>query len=292
VAKPQWGDLPDAARAAVTARCGTVIKAESTERGIMPGLAVRLYLEDGASLFLKGIPHDSHAARLYARERVANLAMADCSPAPLMLWAEEADGWLLLAFQFIEGGRKADLSPGSADISRVLETITRLSGSSHRLPPVAVNLTMLHEKAAMLLADMPDGPRWEMYADTLSVLDLSDLDGDAFLHYDLHAGNLMVTDRAVYVLDWSYACRGAAWIDSVMLLPRLIQAGHTPDQAEVLISALPGWRDAPSASVTGLAALWTIFREYKALYGPEEGRGFRRQAAEAGRAWIAHRTRR
>lgn len=80
-------------------------------------------------------------------------------------------------------------------------------------------------------------------------------------------------------------------MDAVLLLPRLIEAGHTPAQAEALMADVPAWNTAPADSVAGLAVLWTMFREYKALYGPEDLRAFRSRAAEAGRAWIEHRTR-
>jgi hypothetical protein len=43
--------------------------------------------------------------------------------------------------------------------------------------------------------------------------------------------------------------------------------------------------------VTALAALWTMFREYKAIHGPEGARAFREQAARAGRAWVEYRMR-
>ncbi|GAA3467388.1 hypothetical protein [Nonomuraea roseola] len=41
--------------------------------------------------------------------------------------------------------------------------------------------------------------------------------------------------------------------------------------------------------MTGLVALWTMFRLYKAQFGPEDGRAFRARAAEAGRSWLAFR---
>ena len=72
-------------------------------------------------------------------------------------------------------------------------------------------------------------------------------------------------------------------------MPRLIDAGHSPVTAERLMSRLPAWQTAPVASVTALAALWTIFREYKAYYGPEDARAFRRQAARSGRCSVEYR---
>jgi hypothetical protein len=34
-----------------------------------------------------------------------------------------------------------------------------------------------------------------------------------------------------------------------------------------------------------------MFREYKAMYGPEDARAFRQQAAHAGRSWVEYRMR-
>ncbi|MER5621985.1 hypothetical protein ABT061_13180 [Streptosporangium sp. NPDC002544] len=72
--------------------------------------------------------------------------------------------------------------------------------------------------------------------------------------------------------------------------PRLIEAGHTPEQSEALLARVPAWRSAPADAVTALAALWTLFRLYKARFGPVEGRDFRARAAEAGRAWVLYRS--
>lgn len=289
--KLQWHDLPDAARTAVEERFGPVLKAESAEHGIMPGLAARLHTEGGGSVFLKAISNDSHAAHLYTRERAANVAVAGTVPAPRMLWSADAGDCLLMGFEYIEGGRRADLSPASPDLPGVLKALSRIGGPGGTLPPVAANLEVLQEKAAALLGKRLDGSQWGMYADALNALPASALEGDTLLHYDLHAGNLLVTDNATYVIDWSFACRGAAWIDAAMLVPRLIEVGHTPAQAEALMAALPAWESVPADALTGLAALWTMFREYKALYGPEESRAFRAKAAQAGRAWVTYRTR-
>lgn len=48
-----------------------------------------------------------------------------------------------------------------------------------------------------------------------------------------------------------------------------------------MVTAQPLWRTAPDDAVTGLNALWTIFREYKAIPGPEDTHGFRAKAAHA-----------
>ncbi|MFI0372933.1 phosphotransferase family protein [Actinomadura sp. 1N219] len=286
-----WDDLSGAARAAVEERCGTVLEVEPAERGLMPGVAARLYTDGWGSVFLKGIPADDHAVRPYLRERAANLALAPSVPAPRMLWSGDAGGWVLLLFEFIEGARNADLSPDSSDLPGVLDALSQLGGAGGALPSVAVNLEMLQERAATLVARKLDGPQWGMYAEAIAALSVGSLEGETLLHYDLHAGNLLSDGREIYVIDWSFACRGQAWIDAALFVPRLIAAGHTPAQAEALVAVHPGWKAAPADVVTGLGALWTMFREYGSLYGPREARGFRARAAQAGRTWVAFRAR-
>ncbi|MGW0590975.1 hypothetical protein [Streptosporangium sp. NPDC002607] len=106
----------------------------------------------------------------------------------------------------------------------------------------------------------------------------------------MHPGNFRIDDGRTYVIDWAFAVRGAGWVDAVMLAPRFIEAGHTSEQTEALLARVPAWRSAPADAVTGLAALWTLSRLYKARFGPVEGRDFRTRAAEAGGAWVRHRS--
>lgn len=290
--KAQWDDLPCEAKAAVEERCSTALKAESANAGIMPGLAARLHLHAGGSVFVKAVREDHPAVRMYRREEKANRLLPADVPAPRMLWSGVTAGWLLMLFQFVENGRRPDLAPGSHDLPGVLETVGRLRGPGDGLPPVSVNLRLLRDTATALLAEDLEGPRWRMYADAIDGLDMDAFEGDRLLHYDLHAGNLLASGDAVYVLDWSFACHGAGWIDAALLLPRLVEAGHSPAEAEALVSGLPGWADAPPRSVTALLALWAMFREHKALHGPESMRTSRARAAEAGRALVAHMSRR
>ncbi|WP_238490958.1 phosphotransferase family protein [Actinoplanes flavus] len=65
--------------------------------------------------------------------------------------------------------------------------------------------------------------------------------GTALLHTDLTAANLIVTPRGLRLVDWAMATRGAPWIELAMLVPWLIAAGHTAEQAEHWLSRNPVW---------------------------------------------------
>ncbi|GII78110.1 hypothetical protein Sru01_30920 [Sphaerisporangium rufum] len=290
--RTHWEDLPGAVRETVQDRTGTVLKAESATEGLMPGMAGTLHLAGGDRLFFKAVNADSPAVRLYERERWAGGVLPSPVPAPRLRWSAEVHGWICLVFDHIDG-READLSPGSPDVPLVLDAVARLGeqlspSPDANAPHVAEHVSLLRAKAAHLLAKPAFDDR-AIYEAALARFEPSSLDGDTLLHYDLHAGNLRMVHDRPWIVDWGFACRGAAWVEPVMLAPRLVAAGHSPAEAEDLLAAVPAWRAAPAAGVTGLAALWTLFRVYKARFGPAEAREFRARAARAGLAWVAYR---
>ncbi|MFC4905775.1 phosphotransferase family protein [Actinomadura gamaensis] len=256
----------------------------------MPGLAARLETVGNGRFFLKAVPLDSPARDLYLREAEANSALGGDAIAPLMLWWSVSHGWVVMVFEYVEG-READLSPGSSDLPEVTALLRRLASLTvwPDAPPVARNMGALRDKAGALLAGRTGGEHRKLCRTVLERFDQDSVAGDRLVHYDLSPGNLRISGGGLKVLDWSFACAGADWLDPALLLPRFIEAGHTPAQAEALMTALPAWRGAPADGVTGLAVLWTLFREYKAMHGPEELRSARRRAADAGRAWIEYR---
>lgn len=292
MSKLPWESLPPSQVAAIEELTGPVIKAESATGGLMPGLTVVLHTETGR-YFLKALPAESPAASLYEREMAANAGLPTGVPAPRIRFASGDDGWLVMAFDYLEA-RDADLSPGSPDLDGVLTAVTAISSAQawDGAPPVAVNVAALRGKADALLGKQLAGQPWEMYRTAIDGFDADALAGDSLVHYDLHPGNLKITlDAGVVAVDWAFACAGAPWADVALLVPRLIEAGHSPATAERFVARLPVWRAAPADAVTALAALWTMFREYKARYGPgpAEARAFRSQAARAGRAWVEYR---
>lgn len=285
----QWEDLPRENTAAIERQFGRIIKAEPLSGGLMPGLAAVLHAEDGQRWFLKAAPPDSPARHLFERELTANAGLPEEAPAPRLRHARDT-GWIVLVFNHVDG-RHADLSPGSPDLPGVVNMVRAVGTLSARddAPDVAGHVTELQMKTARLLASHPDGELQRLIAAATHALDIRELAGQRLVHYDLHSGNLLVTGGGVVAVDWSFAGKGAAWIDAALLVPRLIAAGHSPGDAELMVSALPAWRSAPRAAVTGLAAYWTAFRAYKASYGPEPTREIRTRAARAGQAWVHHR---
>jgi len=117
-----------------------------------------------------------------------------------------------------------------------------------------------------------------------------EFEGATLLHADLHAGNLLIDGTRCQIVDWSMACRGAPWVDVAFLLPRLIDAGHTPAEAEDVAARVPAWGAAPGDAVTALAATRALFATRMADVGPAHLQAKRLRTAAACRAWVEYRT--
>ncbi|MEU8195298.1 phosphotransferase [Microbispora amethystogenes] len=291
----QWEQVPADLRGAVAFKFGAVLKAEPAARGITPGVVARLHLEDGQTVFFKGAPYnDRLASSLYEREIWLGSMMPASAPAPKMLWATTGSEWIGVVFQDIPDARHADLSPRSPDVPRVLSAVNTMSKAltaPPSAPLVLQNVYALQSKASEMLTRHADllGDNLDLYREALAEFDPMFLLGTTLLHYDLHAANLLLTPDRVYAVDWSMACAGAEWIDLAMLAPRLIEVGHSPAEVEKLLAGMSSWACAPPVAVTGLGVIWTLYRLYKAHFGPEEHREDRAAAAQAGISWITYR---
>lgn len=139
-----------------------------------------------------------------------------------------AGEWLLLLFEYVDG-RHAVLEPGSPDLPAVANLVSRLS--QIRCPDLPV---------------LAVGRRWAPFADGA---DLRLLQGPTLVHMDLTADNIIVGER-LRVVDWAWPTLGADWLDTASLVVRLIQAGHTPEQAERWAQQIPPWHHATEAALS------------------------------------------
>ncbi|WP_344919911.1 phosphotransferase family protein [Streptosporangium oxazolinicum] len=291
----RWDDLPAEMHAAIKAECGPILRVTSLPGGLTAGAAVRLDTAAG-KVFLKALPEGAPSAPLYQRERLVGAVLPEGVPAPRMLWSGHTAGWIVLLVEHVDTAREVELGPGSPSLDGVLDLV-RVLGEAltpnpcEGLPPVTENVRFLTRRADALLAAPPsDLLAADAYRHARALLDVDALFGSTLLHADLHEGNLLTSPAGVRVIDWGLACQGAAWVEVALFVPRLILAGHTPEEAERLAEQVPAWKGAPAETVTGLAAVWSLFREFVARNGPAGIRASRAQAAAAGRAWMEYRT--
>lgn len=232
-----WHDLPATTRAAAAAHTGAVHAAHSAGTGINSGIAAMIHTEHG-SFFVKGVPADHAQARTQQREAEINPHLPPGSPR--LLWRVRTTEWDLLGFELIQG-RTADFGPGSPDLRKVVGTLARLARTSCPAIPL---------KGV--------AQRWAPYTDPTA---LHLLRGEHLLHTDMAPHNVLVDDHGAHLIDWAWPTRGPAWVDPAVWVLRLLEAGHTPEQADAWAAQLPAWRAAPPAAVAAFAdantALWT-----------------------------------
>jgi hypothetical protein len=260
-----WQQLPDPVRAAVPARTGPIAAVHAAVDGAGSDLTVTLHTGSGL-VFCKGIRDGHRLARMHHTE--ARAAAAGVGPA--VRWQIEVDGWLLLGLEHLPG-RHAELQPGSADLPRLAralaDTATRLTPSP--LDPVQpLSARWAPPLGWAKLSEQP--PAWLDQWTRDHLTQLADVeraapalvDGDTLAHTDPAPQNWLIDARHARLVDWAWPARAAAWMDTALLLVRLIDAGHTVEQAERWARTVPAYALAPRPSLTAaavaIAGLWTL----------------------------------
>jgi Ser/Thr protein kinase RdoA (MazF antagonist) len=217
---------------------GPVAEAVTQPGGFSPAAAVRLRAADGRRLFVKAVGPEPNpdSARIYRSEARIAAALPASVPAPRLLDSFEVDGWVTLVFEDIEGRHPA--MPWRRDeLDRVRAAVARMSAE---LTPSPIDAPPIAE----VFGDSFDGWRrlrgedtagldpWALrHLDALAELESGwarAAEGDTLVHGDVRADNILLTEERVHVVDWPWACVGAAWFDVVAMLPSVAMQGGPP----------------------------------------------------------------
>lgn len=234
--------LPADVRQAVADEIGAVHRSLTAQGGMNSGIASVLET-NGGRFFVKGIPTDH--PQVAAQRREAAVAPYLPTSCPRLYWHLELGGWSLLGYEMIHG-RHADYTPGSPDLPLVEAAL--------------VELQSVTAPAGIGIKDAFD--RWADYASPGS---LHYFEGNTLLHTDFAPDNLLITGDRARLIDWAWPTRGAAWIDPGALILRLMDAGHSVEEALAFASRFPSWRDAKAEALAAFssatAALWREIAE-------------------------------
>ncbi|MEU6934931.1 hypothetical protein AB4225_36035 [Streptomyces sp. 2RAF24] len=264
-----WADLPALLRHSITDQFHPSDPVEPVEGGFTPGVRVRMQQAAGGEVFLKAIPTSDPLADMYRTEAAINRTLPDGS-GPQLLSERDEEGWIILAFTYIPG-RHPDLAPGSPDLPAVLDTVAALH-------------------APLTPCPYPHAPAFTAHPVVAHAADHHHaMTGDALLHCDIRADNMLLGPRGPLLVDWALAHRGAPWLDTALMVPQLILAGHNAEEAEKHASQIPAYRDAPDDAITAFASSITAYWTERAHQGVPALRQYRQRAVEAGRAWEAYR---
>ncbi|MEU6604038.1 protein kinase [Streptomyces shenzhenensis] len=259
-------DLPESAiLPLIEEHTGPVAGIRRTARGFSSDLTAVVDCARGP-FFVKAMRNRPGGRRdSLVRERRINACLGHISP-PL-LWNVEAEDWLVLGFEAVEG-RSSDFAPGSPDLPLVVDALGEIGRLS--LPRIARDWTET---------------RWDRFASDGSEAEL--FRGDALLYTDINPSNFLVAKRRVWAVDWAWPTRGAGFIDPALLILQLIASEHTPGSAEKWAERLPAWRAATPRAVDAFAA--ANLRMYRAAAARKPEAAWLKAMTDACRTWTEHR---
>lgn len=304
-----WRDLPRRVRTRIQELAGAQVTAEiSATTGFSPGFAAVLELADGLAAFVKAVsteqnPQSPGLARAEVRAAAALPAQV---PAPRLLWSDDDDDWVILGFE-VATGRSPLLPWQPAELRRVLDAVAVLATArpvpGHALTPTGLALaddfTGWRRLAAGPGPDLDRTAGWALDSGSWLREHLTDLvaweqdavdacAGDALVHGDLRADNVLVDHDRVWLVDWPHAAVGAPWLDLAFMLPSVaMQGGGDPQDlfwAEAVSADVAP--DRLRAALAGLAGYFTHDALEPAPRGIPNLRRFQQAQAEHAIAWL------
>ena len=301
-----WADVPEQVRAEVERACGApVVEAATAPGGFSPGLAARIMGGDGRRWFVKAASGQVNpdTPRLHRQEaRVLGdldpLIKSGRLPAPRLRATVEHGSWFALILDDIQGRHPA-LPWEDGQVGQVLGALDRLADV---LTPAPITAPAIGQYLGAdftgwrILAQTPSDERLDPWS-RARLADLAAVEatwaahaaGTTLLHADIRADNVLLTGSGAVVVDWPHACRGAAWVDVMLLAPSVAMQGG-PQPADLLTRSRAG-RSASRANLTAtVCALAGYFTE-RSLRPPPPGlptvRAFQAAQGEVTRRWLA-----
>lgn len=240
----RWAQLPAPVQRVIADMAGgRVIAARNCTGGFSPGLAARLLLDSGGQAFAKAIDgRDWPAERpMYAAEAELSARLPAGIPAPRLLGSHDDGRWLALVFEHVAGAEPA--RPWRPDdLTRVVAAASRLTGPGAAGLGRSLGLEADHPRLggwAVIAADRSSRSALAALAPwaaaalpgliALEAAGLAAAQGDALVHFDMYAHNILLTRDQVRFVDWPWARRGAPFVDLVLLLASAAGDGIDPE---------------------------------------------------------------
>lgn len=303
-----WDEVDPEVRRALEDRLGArVVEAQNQVGGFSPGLAARCALDDGRRCFVKAVSpaQNPQACRIHRREAEVAAQLPGDLPVPRLLEVVDDGRWVVLAFEEVAGEQPAE--PWTHDqLDVVLPALARFAERATPTPAPGLQTVEARYRAAFqgwrdLAGGAVDASSYGR--EVVAAIDrLADLEagwalaasGDTLLHTDLRADNMLITpDGEVVLVDWPWACTGAAFVDLVLLLPSVGLAGGPPP--DVVIERHHLFDDVDDDALDSVLAALAGFFVRQSLDPPPPGlptlRGFQRAQAEIALGWLRRRLR-
>lgn len=283
----RWDELPPHVHQEIENQLGgKIVRIDDLAGQGTADFSGTLFSQVGA-VFVKAVLQDNHN-QVRARMEEPRLNRLLPKVAPQLLWRVFNQEWVLTGYEHVDG-RHARLAPGSGDIYPVVQLLTELAvrevpGSSYF---DSLGARWARESPWRTLAGLKHKMRstWERkrideFVDMeLYVFDVLSA-GTSIANADVNESTVLIGRGGPRIVGWTWATRAPAWVDAAVLVVRLVEAGHTPEQAESWVANVPAWNDASAdalnAFAVALLGLWTLNSRYPTL-------------ADAARRYAVHR---
>lgn len=297
-----WRDLPPKIRSAIEEILGSpVVEAVSQPGGFSPGTADRVRTVAGTRAFVKAVSvvQNPHSVELHRREAAITARLPAQAAAPALLGSYDDGEWVALVLEDVPG--RHPHTPWVADelaaiLASLRDLATRLTPSPVPDVPLAAEV-LRHDFGGWgrIAANPPNdlSPWAAEHLDQLCALAdraRTVVHGDTLVHLDVRADNILVRpDGGVTLVDWPWACAGAPWLDTLMLMINVrLFGGHPTDQ--LLAAHTPG---ADPRDLTAVLAAMAGFYLDAARRPDPPGlptlREFQRAQGTAALAWVRER---
>lgn len=232
----RYDDAPPAVHRQVERMLGgPVERVVDCAGGMSPGPAARLRSVEGRRAFVKacGPELNPRTPDLLRVEAAVLAALPRHPPLPRLLDVHDDGAWVVLVIEDIPGALPR-LPWRREDVQRVAEAVTQVRPLLDAVVVPGVPSALDH--APVFLARWRElgphlehlDPWWARHHEALGGLarrvpDL--IAGDALLHWDLRADNVLLTPTRTVLVDWGQARRGAPWMDHALLALDLTLSG-------------------------------------------------------------------
>ncbi|GAA4029063.1 hypothetical protein GCM10022247_62650 [Allokutzneria multivorans] len=291
-----WAELPRHVRAAVEEIIGApVVEAVSQSGGFSPGTADRVRMADGTRAFVKavGIELNDFSPQLHRREARVTAALSPEIPAPRLLGSYDDGDWVALVLEDVEGRHPA--TPWLPDeVDRVLGALAAVATSSDVPDLISAEESLADDFAGwQQISASPPADLDSWAARNLEALcgladrGLAATNGDHLVHMDVRADNVLLGEGgAVTVVDWPWACRGAEWLDTALLLVNVrLHGGHNTSALLAEHTANADLDDV-IAFLAGVAGTFLDAARQPAPPGLPTVRAFQRAQGDAVLSWV------
>jgi aminoglycoside phosphotransferase (APT) family kinase protein len=244
----------------IEARLGSkVVMTESRTGGFTPGFASLVVTAAGTTHFVKAasLVAQRGIAEAYRAEGRALRTLPPGVPAPRLQWIHDSDDWVVLCIEAVDG----DQTPrpwSEADVQVASDMLVSLASALTPAPGLGVTdfATAYADWPACwdhVRTSQPSLPHLDEAAELASRF-AEVTAGDTLVHGEVRDDNLLfIDDDTVVLCDWKWPARGAAWIDSLLLL---IGPRHDGFDVNLHIASHPLLASVPGESIDIVLALF------------------------------------